>query len=464
MKKGRIALLIAVLGIVLYGPVGNIAAQESDQPVYIVQSGDTITTIAFQFGISPDDLIAANSLADPNNLRIGQELIIPGLEGVHGVLTAKTVGFGETLLSLTRRYQVSPDLLIRLNHITSPTELYVGSNLIIPQTEQEDLTAGITSVDSGQSLLEIAITHQSDPYTIQEVNSLEGSWAAIPGEPLFYPSAAGQVSNGAIFPGITAIEVNPLPLVQGKTIEIKITTPGEVSLDGSLLGSSLHFFPVDANTYVALQGIYALEQPGIYPFVIQVKTKEGEKYTYQQMIRVKSGNYAQDPRLIVDPATVDPKVTGPESDQISKIVSPVSVSRYWEGYFQSPGYDPKWITSLFGNRRQYNDDPTVYFHSGLDYGGGTGLPIKSPAAGVVVFTGQLTVRGNATIIDHGWGVYSGFWHQSEIQVKVGDRVEKGQQIGLVGGTGRVTGAHLHWEVWVNGIQVDPQDWVEKEYP
>jgi murein DD-endopeptidase MepM/ murein hydrolase activator NlpD len=81
-----------------------------------------------------------------------------------------------------------------------------------------------------------------------------------------------------------------------------------------------------------------------------------------------------------------------------------------------------------------------------------------------VFAAPLTVRGNATIIDHGLGVYSGFWHQSEQLVNVGDTVTQGQVIGLVGGTGRVTGAHLHWEVWVNGVQVNPLDWLNQVYP
>jgi len=74
------------------------------------------------------------------------------------------------------------------------------------------------------------------------------------------------------------------------------------------------------------------------------------------------------------------------------------------------------------------------------------------------------VRGNATIIDHGWGVYTGYMHQSEMYVKPGDRVEKGDVIGLVGGTGRVEGPHLHWEVWAGGVQVDPLDWLGQVYP
>jgi murein DD-endopeptidase MepM/ murein hydrolase activator NlpD len=92
------------------------------------------------------------------------------------------------------------------------------------------------------------------------------------------------------------------------------------------------------------------------------------------------------------------------------------------------------------------------------------LNIVAPADGVVVFAGPLTVRGNATIIDHGWGVYSGYWHQKEIKVKVGDRVKAGDIIGLIGATGRVTGPHLHWEMIINGIQVEPVDWLQNAYP
>jgi len=83
---------------------------------------------------------------------------------------------------------------------------------------------------------------------------------------------------------------------------------------------------------------------------------------------------------------------------------------------------------------------------------------------VVVFTGSLAVRGNATMIDHGWGVYSAYLHQTEFKVNVGDRVEAGQVIGLAGQTGRVAGPHLHFEILVGGVPVDPLDWMEQVFP
>ena len=186
------------------------------------------------------------------------------------------------------------------------------------------------------------------------------------------------------------------------------------------------------------------------------------------MVLVTSGNYYSE-TIVVDATTLDPEVNESESELLySLVTSQVTPERYWKGMFSSPAYYPDCYTSRYGTRRTYKaegaDLTYTSFHTGLDFCGGEGLPITAPADGVVIFADHLTVRGNATVIDHGWGVYSGFWHQSEIDVQVGDRVDAGQVIGLVGGTGRVTGAHLHWEIWVNGVQVDPLDWLEEEFP
>jgi murein DD-endopeptidase MepM/ murein hydrolase activator NlpD len=143
-----------------------------------------------------------------------------------------------------------------------------------------------------------------------------------------------------------------------------------------------------------------------------------------------------------------------------------SPERLWQGSFQSPvpnEFENCW-TSLFGTRRSYNGSPYNYFHTGLDLCGGVGTEIFAPATGKVVFAGPLTVRGNATVIDHGWGIYTAYDHQSEVFVTPGEYVAPAQVIGLGGATGRVTGPHLHWEVWVGGVQVDPIDWLQKSFP
>jgi murein DD-endopeptidase MepM/ murein hydrolase activator NlpD len=74
------------------------------------------------------------------------------------------------------------------------------------------------------------------------------------------------------------------------------------------------------------------------------------------------------------------------------------------------------------------------------------------------------VRGNATIIDHGQGVFSGIYHQSEILVNTGEQITQGSLIGQIGNTGRSTGPHLHWDLWVGGVQINPLDWLNNSFP
>jgi murein DD-endopeptidase MepM/ murein hydrolase activator NlpD len=143
-------------------------------------------------------------------------------------------------------------------------------------------------------------------------------------------------------------------------------------------------------------------------------------------------------------------------------MSGFTAQRYFDGLMGLPSSGP--ITSQFGTRRDYNNGALRTFHSGTDFGGGPGTPVVAPAAGVVVLAETLPVRGNATIIDHGWGVYTGYWHQMEIDVTVGQVVTPGQIIGTIGSSGRVTGPHLHWEMWVGGVQVDPLQWVRQSFP
>jgi murein DD-endopeptidase MepM/ murein hydrolase activator NlpD len=136
----------------------------------------------------------------------------------------------------------------------------------------------------------------------------------------------------------------------------------------------------------------------------------------------------------------------------------------WQGSFWYPvSPDVLNITSYFGTRRTYNHSEALSFHAGVDFGG-AGQPIFAPAGGTVVLAEPLTVRGHAVLIDHGLGLYSGYWHQSQIAVRVGQRVQPGDLIGYIGDTGLVTGPHLHWELRLNGLALDPLQWVQESIP
>jgi murein DD-endopeptidase MepM/ murein hydrolase activator NlpD len=454
-------LLIFLLSSLTTQPV---SAQTSG-PVYIVQEGDTLSYIASRFNVSLTDLINANPDIDPNVLSEGQQIVIPNLEGVTGVLETTVIGLGDTLRSLSRRTQISDAQLIKLNRLVSPTELYVGTSMIIPTQDgqaQLDTRAGMVI---GESLLELAVKQGSDPWTLASTNDLAGTWDALPNDILYSPTGNSESGTGLPSEFINA-SLEPLPLVQGGTEVVHVKVKDGDIVSGMLADKPLHFFQ-NNNEQVALQGVHALLEPGVYPLRLEATLPDGTRQSFEQMVLVTSGNYYSE-ELYVPPETIDPTVTKPEDEQLISITSVTSGTKFWGGLFTAPSVYPDQFTSFYGTRRTYHgtgSDLTIQgFHTGLDFAGGEGLQIFAPAAGRVVFAGPLIVRGNATIIDHGWGVYSGFWHQSAQYVHVGDMVEQGQVIGLVGGTGRVTGAHLHWEVWVNGVQVNPLNWLNQVYP
>lgn len=438
-------------------------------PIYIIQPGDSLSAIASRFNVSLDALLAANNITDANTISAGDRLVIPGLEGINGVLFTEVIGYGETLKNISRRNRIPLDFLYKLNRITSPSEMYAGINVIVPLAEDASAYSKRTSIAPEASLLETAVAQQTNPWALAGANQYNETWASIPGDILYVPGQSGgdEQANG-LPPAFQTVTVDPLPATQGRTTKIVIESQPGVTLSGMLVDQSLAFHSLGENQWVSLQGIYALLEPGPYPLRLEATLPDGSKQSFEQMIVVQSGFYPDDPILLVEPETIDPATTEVELNEILKFVTVVNPEKYWSGRFQSPAYFNDCFTSRYGNRRTYigsgTDQRYFGFHTGLDFCGGDGLPITAPAAGKIVFAGPLTIRGNATIIDHGWGIYSGIWHQSQITVQAGDSVTPGQLVGYVGSTGRVTGAHLHWEVWANGIQVNPLEWLETTFP
>jgi murein DD-endopeptidase MepM/ murein hydrolase activator NlpD len=157
-------------------------------------------------------------------------------------------------------------------------------------------------------------------------------------------------------------------------------------------------------------------------------------------------------RRQVDPSADDLKRIAREQDIINRTFSAWSEPGPDDLRFDLPA--PGRFSSAFGLRRFFNNQPRQP-HSGLDIAAPAGTPVTAPAAGSVIETGNYFFNGNTVFIDHGQGLVSMYNHLSRIEVQKGARVTRGQRIGAIGKTGRVTGAHLHWTVSLNNARVDP---------
>ena len=172
----------------------------------------------------------------------------------------------------------------------------------------------------------------------------------------------------------------------------------------------------------------------------------------------------------VQKLTVDKKYVNPPASQQARIkedrekvrraLAQPLPERCWSVPFARPV--PGGVSSLFGMKRVFNGQPRSV-HRGLDLRGAQGTPIQVCADGQVALVDNLYFSGNVVYINHGEGVFSAYLHMSETRVRPGERVRKGQVIGLVGATGRVTGPHLHLSLIVQGQSVDPQPFLAADF-
>lgn len=150
-----------------------------------------------------------------------------------------------------------------------------------------------------------------------------------------------------------------------------------------------------------------------------------------------------------------------ESAIIGKKKKYLSQTQLWEGSFMEPVKGP--IIGEFGLKRLRNQKIEAGYHKGLDVRAAEGKPIAAPNNGVVMLSSSFIAHGKTVMLNHGQGVMSIYLHMSKLLVHPGQKVKKGDTIGLIGATGLATAPHLHWQVYVHGIPVDPDQWLNNEY-
>ena len=232
---------------------------------------------------------------------------------------------------------------------------------------------------------------------------------------------------------------------------------------GSVTGRFMnHPIPVFKTTegFGALVGIDLEQPPGPQVFEVAWKKEEATGIrTYP--IQVRSASFREEslslPEAMVNPDPADLVRAEKETEQMLAVFGKNSEEKLWGGAFLVPTEGK--VFGAFGSRRILNGQPRKR-HNGEDIGAPLGSPVLASNGGKVVLVGDFYFTGRSLVIDHGLGLFSMYFHLSDISVLEGEPVTRGQRIGSVGKSGRATGPHLHWGTRLNGARVNPFSLVE----
>lgn len=472
-------MIVALMAGMLWLPASSFAQEiPGNVSVHVVQRGETLFRISLNYGLSVDEIAAFNGIVDPTNIQVGQRLLIP-VPGNASQNTPPThvVQVGETLKSIATTYGLTVDELAGRNNLVNTNVIYAGQVLSItdlpvpsPTIAQEsadavpDLSRLVYAVQPGDTLFRIATRYGTTVNALVEVNNIADATVIYAGQQIIIPGLEAPQLALDLPTIVSSLDVMPLILIEGETGRFRLTTLSPVSIAGSFLERTLNDAPEQDDTlHTIVVGVPMFTEAGVYPLSLTLTDRAGVQTPLNLNIQVLSGNYGRE-TITLRPNQadlLDPTVEGAEQNILQQVMGSFTPNRFFDGPMGLPAAAS--VISPFGRKRSYNGGPFDRFHAGTDFAGAPGTSVLASASGYVVLADSLNVRGLATIIDHGWGIYTGYWHQSQQFVQVGDFVTSGQVIGTIGATGRVTGPHLHWELWVNGVPVNPMQWAKQSF-
>jgi len=256
--------------------------------------------------------------------------------------------------------------------------------------------------------------------------------------------------------------------VAGQGQALEIIYPTEPELTAVTVQWSGHEVPFiqRGDHWLAVVGVDLDSRPGEHAVAVTFRYADGHERSHREPITVRSQKYPTTELTVedryVELSPEDQARANREGEETNAIYRTLTPQRYWTEGFEVPvrgATDGR----NFGHRRVFNGQPRAP-HSGTDLRAKTGTPIFAANRGRVVLAKDLFYSGNTVFIDHGLGLYTTYLHLSAIDVAVGDMLERGQQLGLAGATGRVTGPHLHWGVRILDARVDPFSLVQLGAP
>ncbi|EAK0443613.1 M23 family metallopeptidase [Campylobacter lari] len=253
---------------------------------------------------------------------------------------------------------------------------------------------------------------------------------------------------------VFALEAREIELVKGQVVFLEFDKNNFLQISSN--SKKLPFFEYKNKVIVSIAIPY--KNPKDRKLIAEFKDNSKEEIN----IKFSEGNYKKEFLKVSASKVNPPKETlnriNKEYKEAIKVYNTYTNTSLFDGDFAYP-LESK-ITSDFGKARLFNDTLKSY-HSGTDFRAASGTKIYASNDGIVRIASNRYYAGNSVVIDHGYGIYSQYYHLSKLNVKVGQKVKKGELVGLSGASGRVTGPHLHFGILVNGVQVDPLDFIAK---
>jgi len=462
--------------------------------IHVVQRGETLFHISQLYDTTVDYLADINGITNAGSIQVGQRILVPTSAPMEpfGDVQTHIVQPGETLGGIANRSGVDVNTLMQLNHLANANQLYAGQSLLIsgqptPESAPNVAASAVTSpaptsavtansdsgvptigdvytVQAGESLFQIATRYGLTVNDLVTANTLGDPTLIYAGQTLIIPGAAGQETALELPTPVTDLHVKPLLFVEGETGSVRLTTSQAAVISGTFLDQELHVVSsADQLEHSLIVGIPVDTVENVYPMSLMIDTG-AQKVPLVFNIRVLSGGYlSQD--LTVSAELAPLLAAAPqkyELDLLSRVTSDFHPEQFYSGSFGLPAAAP--MNAVFGTHRSYNGGALSSYHTGADFASAPGSPVLAAAMGKVVLADLLNIRGNTIVLDHGRGIFTVYCHLSEIDVQLGQVVDIGQVMGATGSTGRITGPHLHWEVWVNGVAVNPLQWLQVSFP
>ena len=245
---------------------------------------------------------------------------------------------------------------------------------------------------------------------------------------------------------------------QGEVLLVTVEDKNGISsISGTMFNKPVNFYKnPTGKKYAALVGIDMDTKPDSYKLALNIADINGKKSMKEYRFRIKSADFGTQ-KLTLPPSkvTLDDetlKKVETEKEKIGKVWEIFTEGRLWDGNFIQPVAGE--MSDNFGLRRIINGEQKSP-HTGVDVDATEGAPVQASNSGRAIFTDDQFFSGQTLIIDHGLGLFTMYFHLSEIFVTYGANVKKGEVIAKVGKTGRATGPHLHWGVRLNGARINP---------